>query len=268
MDSQLIRIVNCTIVVPLVILCLASCSVKEDRRVCPCILEVGFYDRESIEDPVLLVGWSSDELFDVKVNIEDYPDIYSRKTPRTMLSFGAVKGVVHCRRDGHTLMIPQGYECDSIYSYCDYIDCTGETAHTKVLLHKQFSTVYLGVTNPDFNPAEYSFFVSSNSCGIDLLTCDAKEGEFSCIPACFGDKRYSYRIPRQSDDSMTLTVTHKSGDDVVFPLGSLIKSIGYDWKSLDLQDIYITLDIARGRVGVGVAGWESVEDFELSTVEI
>ena len=268
MKSQLLRITNCTIAVPCLLLWLVSCTVKEDRRVCPCILEVSFSDKDTVEDLVTLVGWSEKELFDVSIRTDDYPDNYTHNTPRSMVHFGAAKGVVNSIKVGHLLVIAEGYECDSLYAYSDYIDCTGETAHTVVKFHKQFSTVHIGIANSDYEPGDYFFEVKSSSCGIDLLTCEAVAGSFSCAPGLYKEKEYCYNICRQADDSMTLTVTHYSGDKVVFPLGSFISSIGYDWEAEDLQDIYVTLDISRGRVGVGVAGWESAEDFELSTVEL
>ena len=268
MNSQLLRIVKSTIVVPCLLLCLVACTVKEDRRICPCILEVSFHEKENISDQVTLVGWSAEELFDVKIKIEDYPDNYSHNTPRTMVFFGAAKGVSKCRKAGHLLVVPEGQECDSLYAYCDYIDCTGETAQTAVSFHKQFATIHIGVTNASYDPGEYHLAISSKSCGIDMLTCDAVAGNFKCAPGLFKENEYRCRVSRQVDESMVMTVTHLLGDSVDFPLGEYINTIGYDWKASDLLDIYITLDIARGKVGVGVADWETVEDFELSTVEL
>ena len=268
MNSQSYRIVISAIAAQIIIFMLASCSVKEDRRVCPCILEVIFSDREIIDDPVTLVGWSDEEVFGVRVKTADYPEKYTHKAPRTMISFGAAEGVVNCLQKGHSLIVPKGYECDSLYVFSELVDCTGETAQTTVKFHKQFATVNLGVTNTDYEAGDYSFVVESHSCGIDMLSYAPIEGDFRCIPRLYEDKKYQYRVPRQCDESMTLAVTHYSGDTAIFPLGRLVSSIGYDWEAEDLQDIYIILDIARGRIGVGVAGWEDTEDFELSTVEL
>ena len=268
MNSQSYRIAISVIAVQIMLLFLASCTVKEDRRICPCILDVFFSDREIIADPVTLVGWSDQEEFGVRVKTADYPERYTHKAPRTMISFGAAEGVVNCQKNGHFLIVPEGYECDSLYVYSDLVDCTGETACTTVIFHKQFATVHLGITNKDYEAGDFSFVVESHSCGIDMLTCAPVEGDFRCMPRLYEDKKYRYRIPRQSDESMKLAVTHYSGDTAIFPLGRLIDSIGYDWEAKDLQDIYITLDITRGRIGVGVAGWEGTENFELSTVEL
>lgn len=268
MNSQLLRSVTCAMTVMTMLLLQSSCSVKEDRRVCPCILEVGFAGRESIGDPVTLVAWCDGEVFEDRINTEDYPDVYTHDTPRAMIAFGAVRGLGKCVQEGHKVIVPSGVECDSLYAYSDFVDCSGETARTTVVFHKQFATVHLGVTNTGFCADDYSLELESHSCGIDILTCEAIEGTYSCIPEPEDNNRYRCRICRQSDDSIVLKVAHKSGDSAVFPLGKIASSIGYEWNAVDLQDIFITLDIARGRVGVGVAGWESMEDFELSTVEL
>lgn len=268
MNSQLIRIVGHALTVTCLLIWLVSCSVKEDRSVCPCNLEIVFDDKEHITGPLMMAGWSEGELFDLIVNTEDYPDGYIKQTPRTMIAFGAAEGVVRCTRTGHCLVIPEGFECDSLYVCSDYIDCTGESAQTVVKLHKQFAVLHLGVTSEDFDADDYSISVNSKSRGIDMLTCEAIAGNFSCTPRPCDNNKYQCCISRQGDDSMTLTVVHHTGLTVDFPLGSYISSIGYDWREQDLKDIYITLDIARGRVGVGVAGWESVENFELSKVEL
>lgn len=268
MNSQFRRSLTCTITVLAMFLLPPSCSVKEDRRICPCILEVAFAGRERIEDPVTLVGWSDREVFDDRINTVDYPDVYTHNTPRSLIAFGAVQGLDKCVRKGHTVIIPTGIECDSLYAYSDAVDCSGETARTTVVFHKQFATVHMGIINTDFDADDFSLVLKSHSCGIDLLTCEATEGEFRCIPRFEDDNKYRCRICRQRDDSIALDVTHASGDNVTFPLGKVVSSIGYDWNAVDLQDIFITLDIAKGRIGVGVAGWESIEDLELSTVEL
>ena len=260
MRKMMRRISGCLLLAGLV---LTACSVKEDRTDCPCTLEVEFLHRELIRDPLTLVGYSTDAMvFDDNVTTADYPDVYRRSVPRGMLFFGAVQGFVNNRHEGHQVVIPRGQECDSLYACHDYVDCTGEIAHTAVDLHKQFATVTLMITNTDFVPADYSFVIESGTSGIDILTCQGVAGYFTLLPTVDADHGMRFRLPRQCDDSLVLKVTHSSGDNVTFPLGRYIHGIGYDWDALDLQDIFITLDIARGEVRVGVARWEEVDDAE------
>lgn len=268
MNSRLLHLVKWTMVSPYLLLWLVSCTVKEDRRVCPCALEVSFHDSVTDKDSVILLGWSEEELFDVRIDTEDYPEVYTQNTPRKIVSFGAIKGMGISIKIGHQLVTPEGHECDSLYAYSEVIDCTGETAHTIVKFHKQFATIHIGIVNTNYNPDDYSFVVTSHSCGIDILNYDAVAGDFRCEPYLYSEKEYRCRVTRQADDSLTLTAIHHTGDKAVFPLGKYISSIGYDWKATELQDVYITLDMSRGKIGVGIADWEIVEDFELSTVEL
>lgn len=259
--------VSCAAFALPVMLALVSCSVKEDRTGCPCLLEVEFVEMDSIKDPVWIIGWQTAEVFRDNVITADYPERYTRRVPKGMLAFGAVEGLVTNNHSGHSVIIPEGYECDSLYAFSDYVDCTGERGHTAVTFHKQFATVNITVGG---NAAVqgYAFVFESNSCGIDLLTCRAVEGKFRFEPDFTGSDSISFRIPRQCDDGLTLTVSHPSGDSSVFALGEYIRSIGYDWDATDLQDIYITLDVVRGRISIGVAEWEEAENKELSEIDL
>lgn len=247
---------------------LVSCSIKEDRIPCPCYLEVSFEDREHIKDPVSLTGWTSEQMFDVDINTVDYPDTYTQKVEKTMIAFGAAEGMVSCRQDGHFINVPLGCECDSLYAFIDNIDCTGEMAYTTVKFHKQFATVYLNIGKSSSQMKDYSFVVESNSCGFDMLTYDGVEGEFRCEPETLNGNVIQFRLPRQVDDGLSVTVRYSGGQSASFPLGTYIRKIGYNWSAEDLQDIFITLDIVNGKISVGVADWENAEDFDLSHVEL
>ena len=248
---------------------IVACTVKEDRSVCPCVLEVNFQDKEQIKGPVLLVGWIQERVFEDLIDVARCQGFYTRKVPKSTISFGAVEGVSACVCSGHSVIIPQGKEYDSLYAYVDTIDCTGETAMTTVTLHKQFATVNIRFTDATVTAQDYSFVAESNSGGMDMLTCRPVEGAFRFEPAINDEGALRFRLPRQIDEALSLTVRHiPSGASTRFDLGNYIRSIGYDWDAADLQDIYIVFDLARGKVNVGVADWEEMEDYELTTVEL
>lgn len=246
---------------------LVSCSIKEDRTPCPCYLDVAFEDREHIKDPVTLIGWTDERKFDVRVNTADYPDTYTQKVEKSMIAFGAAEGMASCIQDGHFITVPLGSECDSLYAFRETVDCTGEMAYTTVRFHKQFATVFLNIGRQASQMKDYSFAVRGNGCGFDMLTYGAVQGDFRCIPATSGNM-VQFRLPRQADGSLAVTVTYRDGESLEFPLGRYIERIGYNWSAEDLQDIFITLDIINGRISVGVADWENAEDFDLKYVEL
>lgn len=245
-----------------------SCSVKEDRTVCPCLLEVVFPGKVNNSGRALLKGWTTEEVFSEEMTLVGKQDTYKRRVPRTMIHFSAVVGLVQCEQQGHVITVPEGGQSDSLYGYIDYVDCTGETAYTEVNYHKQFATVTIQIINESFPSQDYSFVVSSGSSGLDILSLQAVAGQFKHQLKLEEGKRMVFRLPRQGDDSLVLLVAHISGDSVQFPLGQFIRNTGYDWDATDLKDIFITIDISRNQVTIGVAGWENAAEYELSMVEM
>ncbi len=256
------------IITALAVLGFCSCTVKEDRTVCPCLLEVFFPDKGETFSKVLLEGWAADEVFRDEILLGGNQDTYKRRVPRTMIHFSAVTGLAQCNHQGYVITVPEGNQCDSIYGYIDSVDCSGETAYTEVDFHKQFSTVTIQIINDSFPAQDYSFVVSSGSNGLDMLSLQAIAGQFKHQLELEDGRRMAFRLPRQGDDSLMLLVAHKSGDSVKYPLGQFISDTGYDWDATDLKDVFITIDISRNKVTIGVAGWENAVDYELSTVEM
>jgi hypothetical protein len=134
--------------------------------------------------------------------------------------------------------------------------------------HKQFATVNILVANDSFVASDYSFIVESGTSGIDILDCEGVEGFFTFQPQVEAGNSLRFRLPRQSNDSLSLKVEETSGSIVRFPLGRYVNSMGYDWEAIDLPDIYITLDIVSGQISIGVAQWEDADGFELSQIEM
>jgi len=216
----------------------------------------------------MLNGWDNQEVFKDYVAFGGKTDVYKRRLQRTMLYFSAFAGIEQCRQQGHELIVQEGRQSDSLYGFIDYVACTGEKASTEVYFHKQFATVTLQIINESFPMQDYSFIVSSGNSGLDMLSLKAVPGRFVYQLQPENDHTMLFRLLRQGDDSLTLLVTHVSGDSRSFPLGQYIRNAGYDWDATDLKDLYITLDISRNHIIIGVADWENTVEFELSTVEM
>jgi hypothetical protein len=78
-----------------------------------------------------------------------------------------------------------------------------------------------------------------------------------------GETVVTFRIPRQADDSLTITITPEDAPTVRFPLGEYIRQLGYNWKAEELQDIFLSIDLARGLVDLRVADWDEKTEFQL-----
>ena len=157
----------------------------------------------------------------------------------------------------HEIRIPSNCQADSLFAYFEKVDATGDCAHASVHLRKQFATVFLDIRRSDETIRECRFLVEGNTCGFDVLDFSPITGSFRFEPAPAAEETViTFRIPRQADDSLTVTVFPEDSPEVCLPLGEYIRQLEYDWKSEELQDIYLSIDLARGMVDLRVAGWE------------
>jgi len=194
--------------------------------------------------------------------VEEYDPYWVKAIHKGMLDFGAYTGVRKSRDDGHYVTIEYGNQSDSLYAFHESVDCYGEMAYTDVLFHKQFCTVHLDIMKRPAEMRNYHFVVDGNTCGFDMLNFEPVSGPFRFEKAAeSGARIVDFRIPRQLDDSMTVTIRYFYDDGHfdhigVFPLGRYIIETGYNWSAEDLQDIYIMIDLVIGRIIISVDGWE------------
>ena len=235
---------------------ICSCTVKEDRTPCPCYLNVSFSGRDAISGPVSLLGWDEEALFREEVDVEDHDPYWIKPVRKGYLTLSACMGMTASGEQGHAVIIPVGNQADSLYAYHEDVDCTGEMAYARVTLHKQFATVRVDLLKSPAQMRELGFSVEGQSCGFDLLDHRPVEGAFHYSVPQVNARTMDFRIPRQRDDGLTLDI--RRGEEHIgrFPLGEFIRRTGYDWKTEDLQDIFITIDLVLSEATVSVEGWE------------
>ena len=78
-----------------------------------------------------------------------------------------------------------------------------------------------------------------------------------------GESIVTFRIPRQEDNELAVTIHPEGSVPARFPLGDYIDRLGYNWKTEELQDIYVAIDLARGLIDIRVADWEEGTTFPL-----
>ena len=239
-----------------VLLLPCACSVKEDRTPCPCYLDV-ILPQERVGNEVGISLWRDAELCRAAVDPADFPDGWTKPVRKGMITLACWHGARKASSAGHHLTIPFGEQCDSLYAFHEEVDATGERARSEVVFRKQFATVHLDIRKDADAMRRFSFIVEGGTCGFDLHS-------FAPVPGAFrwegsaerGERIARFRIPRQSDDSLSLSIRHDGAPAGTFPLGKYIDRLGYDWGSEELQDIYVTVDLVLGLVGVSVSGWE------------
>ena len=234
-----------------------SCTVKEDRVPCPAYLNVSFLDRENIISKVGMLGWDDNEMFRETINVEDYDPYWVKAVHKGVFWFAAWEGNRDALVAGRYVTIAPGSQCDSLYAYFTEVDATEEMAYAEVSFKKQFATVRVDILKSASELRSYDFYVKGNTNGFDMLTFEPVPGVFSYVPVpASGARVIEFRLPRQSDNSIVMTIWREGLPLGDFPLGEYIAKTGYRWDTEELQDIYVVIDLVIGQITITVEGWE------------
>lgn len=228
------------------LLAVVSCSVKEDRSGCPCILSL--YTSDAARKGVLAEVWNKD-FVRVAGGMTEGTGL-DLEVPRGELVVTACSGLSSCGVFGGVVSIPGGGEMDELLSCRAEIDCSGEVASHILFLHKQYASVCVRIVNFPEAPPYLPVRVLGNISGFDLRTGLPVPGEYSYLPPGLPDGSVEFRIPRQTDGSLVLQI---AGRDL--PIGEIIGRSGYDWNEADLDDIYVWLDYGKSTVKLWISDW-------------
>lgn len=234
-----------------------SCTVKEVRDSCPCLLILDFSEDEgqAPSPAALMLTDGGQVIWEDVVDVDSVAEEgYSVSVPRTwihMRLWSGDEGLVS--REG--LQIPFGSDCPQVYMYDAEVHADGESCVAKVRLRKNHCV--LTVVGKDGGTLPFGMEVTGNVSGYDVSGGPC-EGKFQCSVGEDG----RVVLPRQTDDSLLL---HVSGDGTVrtFALGQYLSSSGYDWTSSDLEDVTVTLDYALTEIALTVEGWEGVYVYDM-----
>ena len=246
-----------------------SCTVKEDRDLCPSLLELDFfrgdafrlsegirigldYEGTQIRDTVLYE--SSEDNF-----AYDEP-IYTWKTtvPRTSMIVSAVWPTDACVGSGNDAIVKirPGYDCPRVWMYVTEVSAECDFHIVDVILHKNYCELSVSVRNISGEDFPFRMELRGNVCG---YSCDGTPLSGLFVTP-FED---NVCLPRQIDNSLRLDVI--SDDDTVcsFAIGNYIEASGYDWSSEDLKDIAMEIDYARTSFKFRIGLWEKKVNFEV-----
>ena len=210
---------------------LSSCSIKEDRDPCPCVLDIFLEDSGDHAERLALSAWDgTGRLFLDRIDTDKYPDIYQKKVPKGFLNVCAYGGVSSMALKGDRLLIPEGGQCDPVWAYKgDTIDANGETAEDHITLHKQYAVIHIRLDSLGRDTGGAILRAVGNANGFDISTLEPVKGVYL-------------------EGVLSRTVL----------LGELILNAGYSWEREDLDDIYISLGLfSSGRITISVNGWDT-----------
>lgn len=239
-----------------------SCSIKESRDSCPCLLLLEFEDRNmpETESLDLMVFSQGDYVWTDTVSISDTMTQYAVRVPKTELHIGVWAGLSGRDTSGG-LDIPLGCECPKVYMYDADMVAAGETVAENVVLRKNHCI--LTVLTKGGNDFPFRMKVTGNVSGYSR---DGRpvSGEFSYyLPKRAPGNEFSVVLPRQADSSLMLHVLDYNENIKSFSLGHYIAESGYDWSVPDLEDMTVTIDYALTEISLSVAGWDEVYSYDM-----
>lgn len=234
---------------------LASCSVKEERTDCPCLLSL---DLTGIPVRPIVLDVTGEGYAYTQVVHED--TVVVLPVPKGEVTVSAVGGALS-EGDG-SIRIPSGEEAPPLYLFHRVISADAEQFILPVRLRKQFCSLELSFSGPPGYGPPFEVEVDGR---VDGWESDGSpsEGDFShrILPGTDGNA--VLRLPRQGDDSLVMHIVFFDQVVRTFALGSYIEAAGYDWNAMDLEDLSLKVDISVTGVALTMDFWGRSEEKEI-----
>lgn len=228
---------------------LLSCSVKEDRSACPCLLAINLSGPGPIEYRI------EDSIGDVlHEGTVPRDTVVYHDVPRDRVRIIAVSGAA-LREE---MTIPYGEQSPPLYMYHGIISASGEALKVNATLHKQFCGLTLVLDGPpgDGKPIGVTVRGSVEGIGLDGRPFD---GNFNCEV-----ESGTCLLPRQSpSDLLLLDIVMQDKVVRTFSLGTYIREAGYDWTDTDLKDITICLSMSVTQITLKLGDWSHTENINV-----
>ena len=258
------------LVIQMVSILLGSCSIKEDRTVCPCILNL---DYSLVRSDERVHDADNEHLYlmvppqvAVPVNLGEYPQGQSMVISRKDALLSCYLGYSADRISGGRLVIPQGKDSDCFYSYHENLFIGPDTEEVSVTprLCGEFTRVVVCFKDNDSATSEMSLQVHSTTNGLDLSTGRPTEGEFSCAMAPCDKESFAFNMPRQGGRDISIDVLCASDLQPLYTIdlaGNLDKA-SYDWNAESLPPlVIINIDRQNILIDVQIIDWDEAVYF-------
>lgn len=237
---------------------LLSCSVKEDRSGCACLLVLDMSPCANAPDNIRIDLRTSDG----RIQQDFIPG-----KDRPYYEYPVAKGTCSltaflCPRDLSSgtdrIVIDPGENCPELYASRSEFEVTGETAEQLVVLHKQFAAITLDMD--EYLPVGSScdITVKGGVNGLSLENLKPLEGPFRYEVPQEGRENPAFRVPRQTETSagkLTVEIRLQGGTPHVFELGRYLSEAGYDWGREDLEDVVVKLKESEIVIQISSSDW-------------
>ena len=245
------RIISSVVAVALVL----SCSVKEDRAGCACLLVLDMSPCSHAPDNIRIDLETSGERIEQDfIPGQDAP-FYEYPVTKGVCSLSAYLCPRELTGDADAISVEPGENCPEIYASRSVFEVTGETAEHQVVLHKQFTLVTLELEGSAWDRSDCSIKVRGSVAGLSISDMKPIEGRFYYeLP----DGERAFRLPRQTSKSagmLTMELCIPGGSPQVLELGKYFSDAHYDWEREDLEDIVVKIDDSETVIETGCSDW-------------
>ena len=241
-----------------VIILAVSCSIKEDRSGCACLLVLDMTPCANAPENIRI---------DLKTLDGRIEQNYIPGQDRPFYEYPVTKGVCTlsaflCPRElssgTEKITMSPGENCPELYASRSVFEALGETAEHLVVLHKQFAAVSLDLKDSLWDGSGCQITVNGNVNGISLASLDPIEGQFRYeVPVGWQGER-TFRLPRQTGRSaglLTLELKSAGGTPQVFELGKYLSEAGFDWEEEDLRDVVVKIKESEMVIEIISSDW-------------
>ena len=236
------------------ILLAATCSVKEDRGDCPCVLTVD--TQEAVEGDMVLNIVHQAEGIVCQEEIGSYQGSFSAEVPKGVVcvtAFGNYEGW-EISADGLQISLSEGLEPGRIYAHSDLVECYGEKAWDSIVMYKQWCTLTV-VLDAAGNWEDCSFTLEGKWNGFLVEDFSATAGSFSCPMALTSEGTVEARATRQGDDSLVIRISQDGQTDRLRAVGKAMAEAGYNWGAPSLDDATVLLSDCAVEVDLNASDW-------------
>jgi len=255
--------------------CACQSPIRENRSGCPATLFFEFLDRQGIGPaapvyleaaPVLSPGGSVTDTTTVGAMSDKSYSLQVRRSDEVLIYGMAGFGNSHIVQDGGWV-VDRLQDGDPLFRFSARAAGMDESAVVPVEMTKEHSTIRVRFLHFDPEPGQgrfpYTVLVTAQTCGIRLQDGAPIGGEFHYAPPEEESGEFSFTVPRQADNSLTLELwdpatSQEDGPKDSIVLWNLLRQVdGFSWSLKNLPDITLEIDYFHSEVTLSISEWQN-----------
>ena len=252
--------------------------VQEDRMECPAQLQFQVLNPELVppSGEVLVTACGEDAPAPLATGSTTLPDLaggrFRLQVPKLpeVEVYGGL-GLRNGHEEGSAWVVDAGQDGDPLFRFWSRIPTLDEMALVPVEFTKEYCriTVWIVPEKDSAGDCPVRLTARAHTAGIDLESGRPVEGIYRFSPEERAPGLFTFTVPRQADESLTLELTPKPGETQWSgPVGEIVlwpylcRSDGFSWELRNLPDADIELDIWRSEVHISLTDWLTGAEIE------